>query len=43
MKTFEAAFTRVTVNTPSKDVRDLIFQMVAENPSWGAPRIHVSS
>jgi putative transposase len=24
----------------SKDVRDLIFQMVAENPSWGAPRIH---
>jgi putative transposase len=24
----------------SKDVRDLIFQMVAENPTWGAPRIH---
>jgi putative transposase len=24
----------------SKQVRDLIFQMVAENPSWGAPRIH---
>jgi putative transposase len=24
----------------SKDVRDLIFQMVAENPCWGAPRIH---
>jgi putative transposase len=24
----------------SKEVRDLIFQMVAENPSWGAPRIH---
>src|SRR5215470_4190476 len=23
-----------------KDVRDLIFQMVAENPTWGAPRIH---
>jgi hypothetical protein len=24
----------------SKEVRDLIFLMVAENPSWGAPRIH---
>jgi hypothetical protein len=24
----------------SKVVRDLIFQMVAENPIWGAPRIH---
>jgi transposase InsO family protein len=24
----------------SKQIRDLIFQMVAENPSWGAPRIH---
>ena len=24
----------------SKDIRDLIFQMVAENPTWGAPRIH---
>ena len=24
----------------AKEVRDLIFQMVAENPSWGAPRIH---
>jgi putative transposase len=23
-----------------KEVRDLIFQMVTENPSWGAPRIH---
>jgi putative transposase len=22
------------------EVRDLIFQMVAENPTWGAPRIH---
>lgn len=24
----------------SKELRDLIFQMVAENPTWGAPRIH---
>jgi putative transposase len=24
----------------STEVRQLIFQMVAENPSWGAPRIH---
>jgi putative transposase len=24
----------------TKEVRDLIFQMVAENPTWGAPRIH---
>ena len=24
----------------SKELRDLIFRMVAENPSWGAPRIH---
>jgi len=24
----------------SKQMRDLIFQMVAENPTWGAPRIH---
>jgi len=24
----------------SKEVRDLIFQMVAENSTWGAPRIH---
>jgi heme/copper-type cytochrome/quinol oxidase subunit 2 len=25
----------------SKEVRELIFRMVAENPTWGAPRIHV--
>jgi putative transposase len=24
----------------SEELRDLIFQMVAENPTWGAPRIH---
>jgi hypothetical protein len=24
----------------SKEGRDLIFRMVAENPTWGAPRIH---
>jgi len=24
----------------SKEVRELIFPMVAENPTWGAPRIH---
>ena len=24
----------------SKEVRSLIFRMVAENPTWGAPRIH---
>jgi len=28
------------VVTPETVVRDLIFQMVAENPDWGAPRIH---
>src|SRR6266853_3531091 len=24
----------------SKEVRDLIFRMVVQNPTWGAPRIH---
>ena len=24
----------------SNELRDLIFKMVAENPTWGAPRIH---
>jgi hypothetical protein len=24
----------------SKELRELIVQMVVENPTWGAPRIH---
>jgi hypothetical protein len=24
----------------SKEIRDLVFRIVAENPTWGAPRIH---
>jgi hypothetical protein len=34
--------TRVRVGrrSTSKEIRELIFQMVAENPTWGAPRIH---
>jgi putative transposase len=31
---------RVGRKKVSKDVQDLIFQMVVENPTWGAPRIH---
>ncbi|PYV94405.1 MAG: integrase, partial [Acidobacteria bacterium] len=27
-------------NQLTKEIRDLIFGMVAENPTWGAPRIH---
>jgi hypothetical protein len=27
-------------NQTPKEIRELIFQMVAENPTWGAPRIH---
>jgi transposase InsO family protein len=32
--------TRVGRRCVSKELRDLIFRMVAENPTWGAPRIH---
>ena len=31
---------RVGRKKVSKEVRDLLFQMVAENSTWGAPRIH---
>lgn len=32
--------TRVGRRCFSRELRDLIFRMVAENPTWGAPRIH---
>jgi hypothetical protein len=32
--------TRVGRRCVSRELRDLIFRMVAENPTWGAPRIH---
>jgi len=32
--------TQVGRRRTPKEVRELIFQMVAENPSWGVPRIH---
>src|SRR5215469_7369382 len=31
---------RVGRKSTSKDIRELIFRMVEENPMWGAPRIH---
>jgi putative transposase len=31
---------RVGRKCVSKELRDLIFRMVAENPTWGSPRIH---
>ena len=34
------ARTQVGRRPTSKEVRELIFKMVAENPTWGAPRIH---
>src|SRR5271156_4543319 len=33
-------WTRVGRRQTSKEIRQLIFRMVAENPTWGAPRIH---
>jgi transposase InsO family protein len=32
--------TRMGRRCISKELRNLIFRMVAENPTWGAPRIH---
>src|ERR1700730_340575 len=32
--------TQVGRRRTPKEVRELIFQMVAQNPTWGAPRIH---
>jgi putative transposase len=32
--------TRIGRRQTSKEIRQLIFRMVAENPTWGAPRIH---
>src|ERR1017187_9406754 len=32
--------TQVGRRRLSKEARELIFRMVAENPTWGAPRIH---
>ena len=32
--------TQVGRRRTPKEVRELIFRMVAENPTWGAPRIH---
>ena len=31
---------RVGRRPTSKEIRELIFRMIAENPMWGAPRIH---
>ena len=31
---------RVGRSSTSKEIRELIFRIVAENPTWGAPRIH---
>jgi transposase InsO family protein len=34
------ARTQVGRRQTSKEIRELIFKLVAENPTWGAPRIH---
>lgn len=34
------ARTRFGRRPTSKELRELIFRMVSENPTWGAPRIH---
>jgi putative transposase len=39
-KWLSRAKARVGRKPVSQEIRALIFQMVAENPSWGAPRIH---
>jgi hypothetical protein len=39
-KWLSRAKTRVGRKPVSKEIRALIFQMVAENATWGAPRIH---
>jgi transposase InsO family protein len=39
-KWLSRARARVGRKPVSKEIRALIFQMVAENPTWGAPRIH---
>ncbi len=33
-------WTRAGRRQTSKEIRQLIFRMLAENPTWGAPRIH---
>jgi transposase InsO family protein len=37
---FSRHLNRVGRKCVSKQLRELIFRMVAENPTWGAPRIH---
>jgi putative transposase len=39
-KLISRARKRVGRRQTPKEMRDLIFRMVAENPTWGAPRIH---
>ncbi len=39
-KLISRARKRIGRRQTPKEMRDLIFRMVAENPTWGAPRIH---